>query len=247
MELTVLGRYAPYAPAGGCGPGYLVRSGSVSLLLDGGPGTLARLQQVMDLADLTAVLVSHIHEDHISDLHSLGFAVADVQKAGRRKEPLPIYAPLEPADVRRWMEPATPGTTVLLPLPAETGISFGAVACTFCRTDHPRPNWAVRVADESGSLVYTGDTGTGIDLATFARGAGMLLVEATYTEALGGERHVHRHLIAAEAAELGRRAGVRRLLLTHFRPTLDPGQLLAEARAVFPSAEVVEELGRYCL
>jgi ribonuclease BN (tRNA processing enzyme) len=247
MELTILGRYAPYAPAGGAGPGYLIRSGEVNLLLDGGPGTLSRLQQTFDPARLTAIMVSHLHEDHVSDLHSLQFAIWDAQQAGRRTGPLRIYAPLEPAWVLEWLAPDAKGSVEILPLPVETGISFGHVTCRYARTDHPRPCWAIRIEDGSGSMVYTGDTGTKVDLAPFAREADALLVEATYTEATGGHRHIHGHLTGGEAGDLARRAGVKRLLLTHLRPNVDHAEVLAEARSLCPAAEMVEEMRSYSI
>lgn len=247
MELTILGRYAPYAPAGGAGPGYLVQSGPVSLLLDGGSGTLSRLQEVMDPGQLTAVLVSHLHADHVADLCSLQFAVWDAQQAGRRSGPLQIYAPMEPAAVRSWLYPDMEGSVEVLPLPVETGISFAHLACQFTRTDHPRPCWAVRIDDGTHSLVYTGDTGAQTDLAPFARGADGLLVEATYTETTGGHRHIFGHLTGREAGDLASRAGVKQLFLTHLRPGVEHGEVLAEARALCSVAQLVEERRRYVI
>jgi len=241
MRVTILGRWAPFAPAGGAGTAYLVEACGVNLLLDGGPGSLSRLQEFLDPAELTGVLVSHLHEDHIADLHSLQYAVWTARKTGRLPDPLRIYAPLEPAEPRRWLEPAIPGLVEVHPLPVAEGMQFGDVRLRWHRTDHPRPCWAVRIDCPTGSLVYTGDTGTGIDLAGFAAGADILLTEATYTAATGSERAAFGHQTGAEAGALAVRAGVRKLLLTHLRPGIDPEEVLAEARAVCPVAELAEE------
>lgn len=242
MQLTVLGRSAPFPPAGGAGPAYLVEGGGTSLLLDGGSGTLARLQQRLDAGRLGAVLVSHLHEDHIADLYGLQFVAWEALKAGRRTEPLPIYAPEAPADVRRWLRPAFDGAIDLRPLPVAAGLTLAGLACRFARTDHPIPCWAMRITDGQRVLVYTGDTGVGTDLAPFAAGADLLLAEATYSEATGQARAAFGHMTGAEAAQLARRAGVGRLLLTHLNPTADAAAVLAEARAIFPAAELAAEM-----
>jgi ribonuclease Z len=49
-----------------------------------------------------------------------------------------------------------------------------------------------------------------------ARGADLLACESTYLTSEAAEAHAHYHMTAAQAAELARAAGVRRLLLTHF-------------------------------
>lgn len=242
MLVTVLGRYSPYAPAGGACPGFLVQAGGVALMLDGGPGTVARLQMQIHAADLSAVLVSHLHPDHIADLHSLQYLVAD-QAPGR--DPLPVYAPDLSSPERHWLEPTNFGKAWmrLLPLPVDEGIVFGPVRVTFARTDHPDPCWAMRITDGRRTLVYTADTGAGADLAPFARGADLLIAESTFVAANG--KHRRGHMTAGEAADLARRAGVRRLLLTHFLPSTPIAEAEAEARAVFPASEAAVEMRTY--
>lgn len=242
MLVTVLGRYSPYAPVGGAGPGFVVQTGGVTLMLDGGQGTVARLQMQVRTADLTAVLVSHLHPDHIADLHSLQYLIAD-QAPGR--DPLPVYAPDVANPVRHWLEPTTFCARFmrLLPLPVDEGISFGPVRVTFARTDHPEPCWAMRICDGSRTLVYTADTGAGVDLAPFARSADLLIAESTFVAANGQNRK--GHMTAGEAADLARRAGVRRLLLTHFMPSTPIADAEAEARAVFPASEAAAEMRTY--
>lgn len=242
MQLTTLGRYAPYAAAGGACSGYLLQGGGTALLLDGGPGTLSRLQERICPSSLGAVIVSHLHEDHMADLYGLQFPIRDAIRSGRRTDPLPVYAPPEPRESHRWLEPVIPGVIDLRPMPPAEGLQVGGLALRFCRTDHPYPCYAVRITDGRRTLVYTGDTGTGIDLAPFAAGADLLVTEATYTEATGDGRAALGHMTAAEAAGLAVRSGVGRLLLSHLSPGADLQLLLAEARAIFAASDLAMEM-----
>jgi ribonuclease Z len=105
------------------------------------------------------------------------------------------------------------------------------------------PEDLVGAARAGRTLVYSGDTRPYLPLLEAARGADLLIHEATF----GGEeaeRAVETgHSTASEAARVALDAGVRRLVLTHISPrySREAPELLAEARAVFPETTIARD------
>jgi ribonuclease BN (tRNA processing enzyme) len=80
-------------------------------------------------------------------------------------------------------------------------------------------------------LVYSGDTGPCEQLVTAARGADLLLCEASFLD--GEDNPPDLHLTGREAGEHATAAGVRRLILTHVPAWHDAATVHAQAHAVF--------------
>jgi ribonuclease Z len=97
------------------------------------------------------------------------------------------------------------------------------------------------------SVVYCTDTTYCRSAVELSRGTDLLIHEATFAEADEGLAARSTHSTAARAARVAREAGARKLLLTHFSPRYFPGNqtgpedLLREARAVFPDAEMAHD------
>ncbi len=106
-----------------------------------------------------------------------------------------------------------------------------------------RPEDLVGEPRHGRTVVYSGDTRPHLPLIEAARGADLLVHEATFG---GDELERARetgHSTAAEAARVAAEAGVRRLVLTHISPRYgrDAAELLAEARAIFPETIIARD------
>lgn len=84
---------------------------------------------------------------------------------------------------------------------------------------------------------YATDTRPVEAVAELGKNAGLMIAEGLYVED-GEKAHEKGHMVFSEAAELARRAGAKRLWLTHYSPALtDPRGALPAAQSVFPQAE----------
>jgi ribonuclease Z len=93
------------------------------------------------------------------------------------------------------------------------------------------------------SVVYSGDSAPSEKITALARGATVLVHEATTGQDLEREGNEWGHSSARQAAAIARDAAVGELFLTHFSsryPESEP--LEAEARALFPGARAARDL-----
>jgi ribonuclease Z len=105
------------------------------------------------------------------------------------------------------------------------------------------PAELVGPARRGRTVVYTGDTRPFNAVAAASRGADLLVHEATFSDSEIERAKETGHSTAREAAEIALEAGVRRLVLTHISPRygLDAGELLTEARAIFPNTSIARD------
>jgi len=230
MILKVLGNNGPYPAPGGACSGYLLSSdsGNTRVLIDCGPGVLNRLLAENALADLDAVVLSHLHYDHMSDMLPLQYAL----QLNPRPRALPVYAPEEPEGVRALLE--CPYFDLW---PAED-ITLGEMRISFTPARHPIPTNAVAVVCDGKRFVFTGDTNQDPLVELFCEGADLLLADCGFMHA--DHRFTAPHLSAKLCGQLATSARVGQLLLTHLNPKYDPLALLEEARAEYPKARLAE-------
>ncbi len=103
----------------------------------------------------------------------------------------------------------------------------------------------VRVPRPGQSVAVVMDTRPCPGAIDLARGADLLVSEATFLESEADLARLAGHLTARQAGELAAEAGVRRLALTHFSqryPDTEP--FLEEASAVFDDVVVAADLAR---
>lgn len=232
MQLLVLGSNGTYPTAGRPASGYLVSTFDTTLWLDAGPGTYVALCAEMDPRDLSGVFLSHRHPDHCTDIFALYHALAYGE---RRVPPVPVLCPEGLPDHLRCLVGASPAwSSVFDFVTLATGETFrlGSLEIAVARTNHPPPTLAPRVTGSGRSVTYTADTGPCEELESHASGSDLLLAEASLGSPRTADSTPH-HMTGSEAGSMATRAGVRRLMLTHIAPYVDPERTVMEAEAEF--------------
>lgn len=91
-------------------------------------------------------------------------------------------------------------------------------------------------------LVYTGDTKPTERVVEVAQNADVLIHDSSFTSDLIEWAEETKHSTAKQAAEVARRAGAKKLILTHISARYrDPTPLLREAKEIFENVEVAED------
>jgi ribonuclease BN (tRNA processing enzyme) len=221
MKLTVVGCSPAWPNPGGAQSGYMLE-GPGRLLLDCGPGVLARLRSndgQNGWPKVDAIAITHFHLDHWGDL--VPWVWGTMWGLGRDDEKPELWLP--PGGRKELAAFGTRFGTpdmfvrVFEPREYEEGVPFetAGLELTPLRLPHYTvQTYGFRVSNSDRTLAYSGDSGPSERLAKLAEDVDLFLCEATLERGeLDGEPR--GHLSAEEAIAAFEASGAKRLLLTH--------------------------------
>ncbi|MDY6051156.1 MAG: MBL fold metallo-hydrolase [Rothia sp. (in: high G+C Gram-positive bacteria)] len=254
MRLTVIGCTGSFPGPNAAASCYMVSAiddlgKTWRIILDMGNGALGTLQTHINLEDIDAILISHLHPDHCIDLSGLHVAVK-WDPNGWSKGPIPLYGP---SDTHQYLVntqglPIEPGMHTEFQFNVWSNhapVTIGPFTVTPHTVVHPtKEPYALRIECQTSEgktvLTYSGDTDSCPGLVEAAHQADLFLCEAAYQE---GRDDALRgiHLTGKRAGEAAAEAGVRNLLLTHLPIWNDPAIALAEAQTAFDGPISVAE------
>jgi ribonuclease Z len=246
IEVTLLGTGSPMVDAQRAGPATLLRAGEQLFLVDCGRGVLQRAVAVgVGAANLTALLLTHLHSDHITDL---GDVITTRWVTTSVRTPLPVIGPPGTAAVVEATLAAL-GPDISYRIAHHADITeppaievheytegsvwdSGGVQIRVAPTDHRpvEPTIGFRIEYDGASVVLAGDSVPCKSLDKLAAGAGALVhtvIRKDLVELVPQQRLkdiLDYHSSVEEAAATAKRADVGTLILTHYVPPLAPGQ-----------------------
>jgi ribonuclease BN (tRNA processing enzyme) len=247
MRLTVLGCAGSFPGPDSACSAYHLEADGFRLMLDFGTGSLSALQRYASLTAVDAILLTHLHADHVLDACS--YVVVRRYAPDGPYPAIPVYAPRGakdrlagaygsvgegPLDDVYTFHDLEPGT-----------FKVGPLSVTVDRVNHPVETYGVRVEHGGRVLAYSADTAPCDAVIRLAQDADLFLCEASYLD--GDDNPPDLHLTGGEAGEVATKAGVARLVLTHLVAAWgSEAQVHQAASAIFSGpVEVARAGARY--
>lgn len=237
MRMTVLGCSGTHVGPDRMCSSYLVEADGYRLVIDMGNGSLSNLQRLLDVSDVDAVLVSHLHPDHFADLYSLYYALR-FHEGGPLS--VPVYGPADAMEVVSRLVRGDDqfGQTLRFEV-ARAGdiLELGPLRVTLFAAAHPVETLASRVEYDGKVLAYSADSAFSPALTECARDADLFVCDCSWLER---QRPLPEgvHMTGLEAGRQATQAGAGRVMVTHVFPSNDAEEVAAEVRKSF-SGEVL--------
>jgi ribonuclease BN (tRNA processing enzyme) len=228
MEITLLGISGGYPAPGGATSGYLIRSNEKQILLDCGSGVLSRLFRHASLDKLDAIILTHYHADHFSDISVLKYAMAMNRSNGLELPNLPIYGPATPEVLAAsiWDDPGFSYHRI----DEITKLDLFGLSFSFVRTYHPVECFAVRVDKGSKSFAYTSDSVFGRELVRICENVDLAIMDCGCLEKDRSSGMLH--MTPADCNRLLIESGAKKAILSHLVPYNEISDISDEARSI---------------
>jgi ribonuclease BN (tRNA processing enzyme) len=222
-------------------------------LIDGGPGVLDRLDECgLDPGAIEHVFVTHQHGDHLLGLPMLNNARWD----SGDQQLLTIHGPSAALSAVRQVTLAVfpdhrdrlQGFLSFHPHSTAARIAqerIGAIPVRSAPATHNVAAVAYRFDMPGGAVVFSGDTGPSTLIAELARGADLLVHDATFSGLRKTETNAPDHSTPRDAGQVAAWAGVRALALVHLPPETAGFEdvIREEASAVFDGEVLIPNDG----
>lgn len=243
MEVIILGSGTCVPSVRRAGPAVLLRTEGQIFLIDSSSGTMRQLARVgIRPWELDFLIYTHLHVDHTGDFAPLIFALKYGGEGMSEKRPKvfaaegfkAFWSGLEQA----WGEWVVMPEMELVEFPVvfPSASQEPPFIIRSAPVNHTPSSLAWRIEDSLGrSVVFSGDTDMSDSLIKLAEGADLLVLECAFPE--GHKKQ--GHLIPSEAGFIAEKAGVKKLLLTHFYPVCDEHDMLGPCRKVFKNGTVM--------
>jgi ribonuclease BN (tRNA processing enzyme) len=217
------------------------------LLIDSGPGTMRRLLRTdTTIFDIDYIFYSHFHPDHTAELVPFIFATK-YPDMSRRQTALTIIAGVGFENFfaglktvyGKWIE-LDPELVNIIEMNNRSADLRRLKNFTVrsAPVEHNPESIAYRITSAGGrSVVYSGDTDYSENLIELSKDADLLICES----ALPDDYRIKGHLTPSLAGDIATRAGVKKLVLTHFYPECDQADIEQQCRKTYDGPLVLAE------
>jgi ribonuclease BN (tRNA processing enzyme) len=238
MKFKILCKYGKYPTAdGGTSSFFLEGRGGAGVLIDMGSGALIALEKNrIPLEKIDAIVLSHLHFDHMSDLLALVYKSASYLKEGKITRKIPLYLPETPTAVFELVKNSNAFDIHIIKDGA--GAEIGTLTLKFFAMKHPVETYAARCFEDGKVLSYTADTLYNDNIAKVIEGAAIVFADACVLERDFNEKSPH--IAVRDIARLTKKSGSK-IVLIHLPPEGGHAEILKEALSENENSELGNE------
>ena len=206
MEITVLGKYGPFAKNGGSTSSYLVKGKSGYIMLDCGAGSVSKMLSMIDINELECVVLTHTHFDHASDILVLSYAVDFL----RKDDPLAVYMPNDGSKLFNLVNDLDAFKVIPIREQCDIKYFFNDYNVKFFKMEHPVLTYGLTMECGDKVLGYTADTKMCKNAEDIAKCATFLIADGAFLE--GDYTPNKPHMSVKQVCELSKKFGVKTLI-----------------------------------
>lgn len=207
---------------------YLLESDDAAVLLDCGFGSFGSFHELAGGTRLDAIILSHAHRDHVSDLN----AFVGTPEIWRDSSRVIASSSTVEAIVRSYGSLSAGSVTYVDDGSREHGAHYNA---EFSTTVHQIPTLGMQITMGGVRVVYSADTGPGWAFPRDFSGADLAIIECTM---IRRDESYPFHLDALEAATLIGELSPVSTMITHVPPNESGEERLELVRQFAPGARI---------
>lgn len=230
LHIDILGYWGGFPQYNEATAGIYLKTDQSQVLLDCGSGVMAKIPETYDFVNLDALILTHLHADHIADVRILQYRMNNAIRTGKRQRKLTIYTPASPQLEFDYLHDDY--TSMVAVYDENTKLVINDLEFTFHRNIHAYEAYTINVKHADQKLSYCTDSEYQESLVPFVKGADLFICEATNT--INATHSAGKgHMSDLEAAQLAESAQVKELVLFHLPSDGDIDLMVARAQSQY--------------
>ena len=233
FTVEIVGMMGRFASAHGACSSYIFRTDSTTVIVDMGSGSLPKLLSKVKLAEIDAIIITHLHADHYSDLLTFDYRLGYYNALHHTDLHIPVYLPNEPIEAFANISKSNLFDYNIITDGLEAQI--GDINFEFCKVVHPVPTYGIIASVGNKVISYTSDTVDFDNLHYIFDNADVVIGDACILDCDHTERCPH-----LSVKQLAQYMKTGKLVLSHL-PDRNIEDVYDEAQEIYSDSVLAKE------
>ena len=235
MKITVLGKYGPFPAKGGATSSYLLENKTL-VAFEFGAGAYSKISAITDINNISALVLSHFHFDHCSDVGVLCYALQRFFAEGKRDKLLDVYCPNDNSPLFEAIKNMRAFNIHIVS--DGDKVKIGDLEFEFHAVNHPVPCLGFIATDGVSHFVYGGDSNECENIDKMLADADLALLDGGLLERDYAPNKPH--LSVKRVAMHAKKFNVK-TIITHLNPEYQQEEMQTEANSIYSGCIFAEE------